>query len=241
MTLEASISTQVHLPREIRERMLDLHTRHFAGVHRDRFLLDLEEKDWVILLRTDDGTLAGFSTQKLITLAIAGRTVRFLFSGDTIVDRAHWNTPLLAGCFGHLMLRLMDTHGSDDLFWFLISKGYRTYRFLPVFFHRFWPAPDRETPADMAALLHAVATQKFGGAYDRHAGVIRPPNGDRLVPDLADVSPARRQDPHVAFFLSRNPGFAQGEELACLAPIHRDNLNVYAQRVIRGTTPVWQC
>ena len=241
MTLLPSISAQQNLPGDIRECMLALHARHFAAVQRECFLRDLAEKDWVILLRTRDGILAGFSTQKLLSLAIGGRTIRFLFSGDTIVDRAHWNTPLLAGGFGHLMLRLLDVHGPDNLFWFLISKGFRTYRFLPVFFNHFWPAPDRATPPEMAVLLHEIAVHKFGAAYDRLAGVIRPVVGDRLLPELADVPPARRRDSHVAFFLSRNPGFAQGDELACLAPIRRDNLNAYAQRVIRSTTPEWRC
>lgn len=241
MTLIPSITAQPRLSAETREHMLALHARHFAAVRRERFLRDLAEKDWVILLHAHDGALAGFSTQQLLSLEHDGHTVRFLFSGDTIVDRAHWNTPLLAGCFGHLMLRLMELHGEDHLYWFLISKGFRTYRFLPVFFHRFWPAPDRETPAGMAALLHKISFRKFGKAYDRHAGVIRPRNGDRLLPDLADVPPARRRDPHVAFFLDRNPGFAQGDELACLAPVRRDNLNAYAQRVIRGTAPDWRC
>lgn len=241
MSLLPSISAQQQLNGETRERMLDLHVRHFAEVRREQFMLDLAEKDWVILLRTRDGALAGFSTQKLLSLAIGDRTVRFLFSGDTIVDRAHWNTPYLAGCFGHLMLRLMDAHGPDGLYWFLISKGFRTYRFLPVFFNRFWPAPDRATPPEMAAILDGIAFHKFGPAYDRRAGIIRPPDGDRLAPDLADIPAARRRDPHIAFFLARNPGFAQGDELACLAPIHPGNLNAYAQRVIRSTTPEWRC
>ena len=241
MTLTPSISAQRLLSGEIREHMLALHSRHFAAVRRVRFLQDLAEKDWVILLHARDGTLAGFSTQQLITLPVAGRAVRFLFSGDTIVDRVHWRTPLLAGCFGHLMLRLLEIHGPDHLYWFLISKGFRTYRFLPVFFHHFWPAPDRATPPEMAALLDEVASLKFGPAYDRRAGVIRPPDGDRLAPALAGIPATRIRDPHVAFFLSRNPGYAQGDELACLAPIHPGNLNAYAQRVIRSTTPEWRC
>ena len=241
MTLEPHIVARTALPCETREAMLALHARNFDNVRRDRFMADLDQKDWAILLREPSGELAGFSTQQLIPFPAAGTTVRFLFSGDTVVDRRHWNTPLLAGCFGRLMLRLMDTHGERDLYWLLISKGFRTYRFLPVFFNRFWPAPDRETPPDMAALLSAVSRHKFGAAYDTAAGVVRPADGDRLAPSLALVPPTRLRDPHVAFFLRRNPGYSHGHELACLAPIHRDNLNVYARRVIEATTPVWQC
>ena len=241
MKLEASILPRDKLARDLREEMLALHSRHFDNVQRSCFMRDLDKKDWVILLRRPDKTVAGFSTQRLLTLRLPGGTVRFLYSGDTIVDRTHWNTPLLAGCFGHLMLRLIQIHGPDNLYWFLITKGFRTYRFLPVFFHRYWPAADRITPVGTQSLLDTISTRQFGETYDRSTGLIRPRQGDHLTSDLARIPPSRLRDPHVAFFLSRNPGYASGDELACLAPIREDNLNSYARRVIQSTTPAWLC
>lgn len=241
MELEPHIIARSRLSATISEGMFGLHARHFVNVRRERFMADLDEKDWIILLLKRRGGIAGFSTQKLMQPLDAGGAARFLFSGDTIVEREHWNTPFIAGCFGHLMLKMMDLYGEDDLYWFLISKGFRTYRFLPVFFKRFWPASDRETPPAMAALLAAAATRRFGDAFDPASGLIRMQGGDHLVPELAGVPSLRLRDPHVAYFLARNPRYAQGEELACLTPIRRDNLNAYALRVIRATTPVWQC
>ena len=239
MPLASTIMRQELLTAELRAAMLALHRRYFAGVRRARFLADLAEKDWVILLRTESGVLAGFSTQQLLRLECDGRPQHVLFSGDTVVDRAHWNTPALAGSFGHLMLRLMAEFGEQDLHWFLITKGFRTYRFLPVFFCRFWPAVGRETPVAAGRLLTAVAQRKFGRSYDPGTGVVRIPGGDRLRPELAQVPATRLGDPHVAYFLRGNPGFALGDELACLTPIRRDNLTAYAWRVIRSTQPAW--
>jgi hypothetical protein len=240
MPLSSHIVRQEQLTPADREELLALHARHFANVRRERFLADLAEKDWVILLRRPDQAIVGFSTQVLIALSLQGKEHRFLFSGDTVVERAHWRSPALAGSFGHLMLRLMDDYGEEALHWFLISKGFRTYRFLPVFFRRFCPTCAGDTPAARAALLHAVATHRFGAAYDPATGLVRlGPAADWLLPELAGVPPERRRDPHVAFFLQRNPGFAAGDELACLAAIRRDNLTPMAWRVIRATQPTW--
>ena len=219
--------------------MFLLHGRYFCNVHRDIFLHDMEGKDWVIILRDEHG-LAGFSTLQVIRLAVDGIDRVFLFSGDTIVDRAHWQDSTLAGCFGHFMLRLMAEHGSTLLYWFLISKGYRTYRFLPVYFRSFYPAYDRRTPPEYAALIRAVATHKFGDAFDAQTGVVRlAGRKDRLKPEMCEVPEHRANDPHVRFFLERNPTFSSGDELACLADISQANLNKYARRVIEHTSVNW--
>lgn len=224
------------------QAMLALHRRYFAAVQEATFRRDLAGKDWVILLREADGVLAGFSTQKLITLTEGGRPRRFLFSGDTIVAHQHWRQPGLAGGFGHLMQRLIERHGEGDLYWFLISKGFRTYRFLPVFFNSFYPGPDRseDERRRYKPLLDLVAARQFGAAYDAASGIVRAGGAaDRLRDEWGGVDPYRLNDPHVAFFVRANPGWQGGDELACLAPISGANLNAVARRVIRATAPVW--
>lgn len=222
-----------------KESMFALHGRYFSRVHRDTFFHDMNEKDWVIVLR-DGPDIVGFSTLQLIPLRIQDTERIFLFSGDTIVDRAHWRDSTLAGCFGHFMLRLMAEHPTTPLHWFLISKGYRTYRFLPVFFNHFFPVHSGATPPDDAGLLHAVATHKFGAAYNPDKGVVRlAGQKDRLKPEMCEIPEGRVQDPHVRFFLERNPAYDMGDELACIAEISEANLNRYAWRVIEHAKVTW--
>lgn len=237
--LQSFIIRRDRLTAADRTEMLALHTRYFDNVQSARFHADLDEKDWVIMVR-DGKRLAGFSTQKLITLEQIGREQNFLFSGDTIVDRAYWREQHLAGCFGHLMLRLMREYGEHDLYWFLISKGYRTYRFLPVFFHRFYPRPDTQSPPGLVAALQSVALVKYGPAYDQKSGLIIPDeHADRLRPEFCEVPESKLADPHVEFFLQHNPRYQAGYELACIAKIRQDNLNRLAWRVIEQTSPIW--
>lgn len=240
MPLQARITSRHLLSEADREAMLDLHVRYFDNVSRGRFFADLAEKDWVIQLM-DGARLAGFSTQRVIHLPVDGRTRRFLFSGDTIVDRAYWREQALAGAFGHLMLKMLEEHGGEECYWFLISKGHRTFRFLPVFFERFIPGPGSPDDARLRALLDAVARFKFGPAYDPGAGLVRAlGQSDRLRPEWCAPPDRLENDRFVSFFLQRNPGFASGDELACLAEIRRDNLNRFAWRVIGRTQPVWR-
>jgi hypothetical protein len=80
----------------------------------------------------------------------------------------------------------------------------------------------------------------FGSAYDPQCGLVRlNGHGDRLKSELCDIPQGRKQDPHVRFFLERNPTYFNGDELACLADISKANLNRYAWRVIEQAKVVW--
>jgi hypothetical protein len=223
-----------------RDAMFALMDAHYENVNRELFEADLNEKHWVIQV-TDPHTdrLCGFSTQRLLDVTVAGQPVRALFSGDTIIARSHWGDNALAQVWGRLALRLMDNAAGAPLYWFLISKGYKTYRFLPLFFHEFYPRPDRAIPSWPAEVLDAIASSRYPNDYDATTGLVRAtPAKDRLRPGVADVTPERLQDPYVRFFVERNPEHLSGDELCCLAPLTRDNFTRAAYRVIGPETVV---
>jgi hypothetical protein len=200
---------------------------------------DLDEKHWVIEL-TDPATggICGFSTQMLLELEVDGRAILALFSGDTIVSPEHWGANPLAQVWGQFALSLVDAHPAAEMHWFLISQGYKTYRFLPVFFREFYPRHDTATPRWARGVIDAAARSKYPATYDPAAGVIRAGYDDyRLRGGVADVTAQRLRDPHVRFFVARNPGYARGDELCCIAPLTRENFTRAAYRVI-GPNPV---
>jgi hypothetical protein len=220
------------------DRMFALMDCHYEQVRRSIFEADLAEKHWVIqVLDPASGELCGFSTQMILEEEVAGRPVQALYSGDTIIARNHWGDQALAQVWGRLALSLIESAGGADLYWFLISKGFRTYRFLPVFFHDYYPRPGITMPEEASRVIAALARHKFGGAYDAALGIVpASPTKDRLRAELAEIAPARLADPNVRFFVERNPGYARGDELCCLAPLTRANFTRAAYRVIGAET-----
>ncbi len=240
MKMQTTILRQESLTAADREAMVRLYGKYFAPVRRGTFRKDLEEKHWAIMLRAN-GQLRGFSTAQLLSLRVDGSERVYLFSGDTIVDKTCWNSPALAGSFGHLILKALELAGGRDLYWFLISKGFRTYRFLPVFFHEFYPRFDKPTPRSFQELLDAVSVSKFGDAYDPDSGIVRASAAkERLLPFMQKIPAGRDADPHIRFFLRKNPGHSRGDELACITALRRENLNRAAWRVIGATPVVWE-
>jgi hypothetical protein len=212
-----------------RSQMLALMERHYQNVSPKAFHADLDEKQWVIHVRDAQGELCGFSTQMVIEAIVRGQVVKALFSGDTIIDREHWGDHALMKLGGELALSL----AAENWYWFLISQGYKTYRFLPVFFHEFYPRYDRPTPVEAHEVIEALATAKFGSQYDPASGVIRPTTSQYCLREgIAELTEERLRDPHIAHFAAKNPGHARGHELCCIAPLSPDNFTRAARRIV---------
>lgn len=209
-------------------RMYELMAAHYDGVRKDAFLKDLAEKSCVILLEEEE-EMIGFSTQKLIEY----EGVRAVFSGDTIIHRDHWGTQRLSRAFA----RHFFDHPDGPLYWFLISKGYKTYKYLPTFFKEFYPRHDQPTPPGMQTLLDGYGQLLYPGEYNPSTGVIEyKGEKDRLKEELQDLS-ERAGDPNYQFFARMNPGHRQGHDLACITLLSRDNLRRGAERILFGNTP----
>ncbi len=232
--LSGSLIPVQKLTQEDRERMFVLLDEHFSDVRYDAFIHDLNEKDWVIVLRDCiDNVIQGFSTQKILEVSLNGKVCRALFSGDTIVSRAYWQQTELMRIWGLFVLRLIDEYHNDELYWFLISMGYRTYRFLPVFFKEFYPCYKAEMPPEMKARIDTFARLKYPFEYNPLSGVIRLASPCmKLKKGISDVTEQLLSNPHINFFVGSNPFHYAGDELACIARLSRDNFNRAAYKMI---------
>lgn len=216
----------------VRSTMYRLMAEHYDNSQPERFAADLEAKSHLILLEDGAGSLAGFSTVLVYeSLALGARVV---YSGDTIIDPQHWGSPCLFYAFGAILKEAMDSLAQGQrAYWFLLSKGIRTYGLLPLFFNDYWPCPSPGPAAQaLRPILDSLADEKFGSLYHQASGLI-PAKADYLKPRLAVIPPHKAHQPMVQFFLERNPDYGLGTELACITEIRIDNIKGPARRFVR--------
>lgn len=213
-----------------RAAMFALFARYYADVSAERFAADLDAKQFALVVE-DGAELAGFTTARVFDFEQGGQTSRIVYSGDTIVAREHWGQQALAQAWLGEMGRIARAADGLPLYWFLIAKGHRTWRYLPAFARTFVPSPHGAAEPALLGLRDALAAAMFGRAFDRVSGVIRfsDPQG-RLTAEWAEPSPRERARPDVGFFLRANPGHARGDELACLTSLSCDNMRPLARR-----------
>jgi len=234
MELKGKVLEVNRLVPEQKEAMLKLLHANFENVTAVSFEKDLLEKHWVILLEdVVTGGIKGFSTQMLLEGKVEGETVRAIFSGDTIIDKSYWGGNELVKCWFRLVFSLMNKYDKSKLYWFLISMGYKTYRFLPVYFKNFYPCFDKITPALERKVIDTFAYLKYSKEYDSQRGLIRfSEKAVYLKKGIAEVESFRLNDPHVKFFVEKNPLYANGDELPCLAELSHHNFKPIVYKII---------
>lgn len=216
------------------EAMYDLFARHYECVKVSQFRADLCEKTWVLLLQDSASQdVIGFSTMILMEASVAGERFKTLFSGDTVIDRAYWGSQELVRVWCKFVGQLKRRY-PERLYWFLISKGYRTYLFLPLYFWNFYPRFDRPMPPLEQQLLNTLAATRFPHDFNPTTGIIESKESHgHLKPELATIEPHQLRNPHVKFFLERNPGYVHGHELVCIAELSPENMRRLAGQVLR--------
>jgi len=235
--LNGAVIPRAELKPTDRARMYELLAAYFQGTSRAQFESDLAEKELVVLLRDNHGgQIQGFSTLMSINTTIDGREIVAFFSGDTIVAQEYWGESILSRLWSQTVFaeadRIRALRLEASVFWFLICSGYKTWRFLPVFFREFYPHPARPTPPHIKRILDALGERKFGANYFPEEGVVRFASAAPLREGVADITEQRLRDPLIAFFQRMNPGHTNGDELACLTEISRSNLTRAGERMV---------
>ena len=140
-------------------------TPHFEGVNRTQFTRDLSGKDWVLhVLRGD--RLVGFSTLPIFHTAFEGRQAQHRVTRATPSCLPARGVRLsLARGWISMVRRAQGALVGEPWYWLLLSSGFRTFRFLPVFWREFWPRHDAPTPPTMTRLMAQLARERFGREF----------------------------------------------------------------------------
>jgi hypothetical protein len=217
------------------DAMYALYDRYYGGGDAMLFRADLAQKSHLIWLAEGD-RLCGFSTLATQTFRTSVHEARAVFSGDTIIDHEYWGEQALARAFSRFAGELKAERPTQPLYWLLISKGYRTYRYLHAFAHRYFPHPHEATPPEVQACMDTLACSRFGDAYRADLGIVRfDPVRGYLRSPWNGIRQGLQPRPEVRLFLERNAGYADGDELVCLTELSESNLRSIARReFLRG-------
>jgi hypothetical protein len=204
------------------QAMFHLFEQFYDNVSFDRFKSDLKNKSKVILMVDQKNKIKGFSTLHDFDFYNNGKNYRILYSGDTIISPEHWGTSVLTVAFLKQMIKLKAKYPTRPVWWFLLSKGYKTYLLLANNFINYYPRYDKETPTTHKELLKGLSEKLYPNHYNAKTGVIEFATGEheKLKDSIAPITNELKEKyPKVKFFESKNPEWKKGYELSCIGEV----------------------
>lgn len=205
--------------------MFAIMQKYYDNFIWDNFISDLKSKQDAILLYDENNCLRGFTT---LAVFFHDEKIQLLFSGDTNIEKEYWgNNDLSQIWVKNAFVHAEKFRGTT--YWLLLTKGYKTYKFLHTFFNSFYPRANTKTPWYLQEIMHKFATKKYGEQYQN--GVITT-GKDYLKSEFAEIDEAKLKNKNTAFFLEKNPNFTKGDELVCITELSLRNLNNLGRKML---------
>jgi len=204
------------------DSMHSVFVKYYHNADYKTFVRDLKKKTGAILLkRIDDGTIVGFSTLGLIEKKIDNKKCLGLFSGDTVIEKEYWGLPNLQTAFLRFLIKTRIKHPTVKFYWFLITKGYKTYLLMANNWLHYYPRYDKSHDERRKIILKTFSNHLFEGYFDEKTGLLK--FGDscqRLKEDVAEITDEMKMKyPKIAFFEQVNPTWREGTELPCIGDL----------------------
>ncbi len=230
-TIDVSVLTDSMI-----ESAFNLYQFYYDKVSFEVFKSDLLQKQKVIIIfEKQTGTLRGFSTLLIKEIPLGNKDVRIIYSGDTIIDEAfRGSRALTSEFFKNIVLERLK-NPFKPVWWFLISKGYKTYLLLANNYNHYYPRVDVETPLEYQKLLDDVSRSFFQDSYHKELGIIKiEGRSERLREFTAPITEKMLIDyPKINFFVQKNPNWQKGEELACIGEVNWSLMITYPIKVFK--------
>jgi hypothetical protein len=228
-SLTVDVSRLSHAQQNV---MFELFARYYENVIAEKFYSDLAQKDKVILLLDSSKIIRGFSTLKFLELEMNKKKIIGIFSGDTVMDSSFWGGTALTMEFFKNVMGVKLKNPWTNVYWFLISKGFKTYLLLANNFAWYYPRFDRSLSNEAKSIIDTFATKLFGNLYDTKTLILKAASlYDRLKDNVAPITDQmQKTNPKIAYFNQMNPSWMQGDELCCIGRVDLGLVKVYLTR-----------
>ncbi len=219
-------------PDQIRD-MFHVFRRYYDNVNQKQFAIDLKNKDSVfLLLDSKEQKIRGFST--IVDLEVNGH--RGVFSGDTIIEKEYWGQGTLGVAFLKYLFIKKLKNPFRPLYWFLISKGFKTYLLMANNFSNHYPRFEKSVDKKNQEIMNAFAKELYPEDFIQDKGIIsfKDKEKDSLKKCIAPITEQMKAENHrIRFFAEKNANWSQGDELCCLAEMTLSMPFKYQYKIVK--------
>ena len=207
----------------------------FSSRHRHRFEAQLAKDETVLLARARiTGHLVGFGTMTIHEVQHQGETATVIYVGWTMISPEYRRHGIIERAGFAAFLRQRLRHPTRRIYCMMTSSTLNSYLAMARNFRDSYPRAGRELSPSERAFVEQVL-ERNGAVWNPITGVIERGGASFYREGRVDQGGVDTSDPDIAFYVSANPGQAQGDSLVCLAPMTLRNFwYVARRRLARG-------
>ena len=216
-------------------QMYSIYSKYYENTKWRIFLSDLSKKSGAFVIRRkEDKRIVGFSTVVNYTLTHQGKSGIGVFSGDTIIEKEYWGTRVLQVAFYKYMLGLKFKNPTKNIYWLLISKGFKTYLLMSNNFEKYYPSVDSKHD-ELSKVVDNYCEDLFPEYYDKDARILDFGNRYQALKEgVADIDEGMLSShAKISFFEQRNPEWRRGTELPCVGVVDWPLLLGYVKKYLK--------
>ncbi len=176
------------------------------------------------LIRDASDSIVGFGTLSIDGVKVGWRTYSVLQGGVYMRRGVRGGGAVFVRRACLALLRARLRHPLRPLYAVFEFLTPYSYRLAERAFARVYPSRRRPTPPRVAALLNAAIDRRGLARVGDDPFVVSYPDPASHQRELSTPSTSRDADPDVAFYLERNPRFAEGHILCGLVPLNLSGL-----------------
>jgi hypothetical protein len=198
----------------------------------------LKEHSLIALFRTkNDGALIGMASLDVYPVIFQGRRLAIIYTVHVLLYEEYRGHNLIQRLGLRVFLQTRLKYPLRSIYWFFDTYSYQGYLLLPRNFWKFWPHPERATPARERALMDHLARRTYGPAWRPERGIVARSDQKRMKRDNARLHLNIPVTPELKFFSQVNPAHAEGDMLVCLCPLTVSN---WISVGVRALQRIWK-
>lgn len=177
----------------------------------------LNYKYAIICRERRDGSLRGMMLLGVDRKELDGVKYTQVKVGLSFFQNYYRGGPWLYFASAYLILKEMILHPFTPLYMIGKAFSYKSYLVMCHYVQESFPRYDRETPAFAKKLLNnfGLSTKSPNEIYDPETFVLKRERSG-MKPGVAVLTENDLKDPHIKFFVERNPGWAKGHQMLAM-------------------------
>ena len=183
-----------------------------------------------------DGSLRGVGLAGVERRDLDGYKYTIVRVGLTFLEKSYQGSPILYYMIAYLLLKEMILHPLTPLYTIGKSFTYKSYLLTCHAFPYGYPRYDKETPPLAKKIINEFARSVMTSSdvYDEETFVLKREKV-YIKPGTMEISAKDLEDPHIKFFVERNPGWTKGHQLLNLGQVRwKDILGIIWKSMVRS-------